>query len=162
MTIGTTIYNISEVLDKELEIKFQLELLKNRYSADEIIRYARNRSNYPKNIGKLNEKSKLKLFGSLSKSVKQLLDDFVIFHLNNFTKDDYEILEELITEEYLQSQDALIVLATSKLEAYFLTKNKYLLKSPKVNKLMFVYDPSDYKHRNSLLKEISAQREYSV
>jgi len=155
VTVGTTIYNIAEVLDKELEIRFQLELLKNRLSSDDIIRTVRNRWQYPTNIEKLNDDSKRKLFGSVNRNISRLLQDFVIFLVSDFTEEDYEILEELILNGYLQSQDALMVLTAFKLNAFLVTKDNYLLDSPIVNSLVFIYDPSNVDHRRELLKEIT-------
>ncbi len=102
ISLGTTLYNIAEVLDKELEIKFQLELLKNRLSSDEIIRKIRkirNRNNFSKNLDLLNAKSKRKLFGSVLRNIERLIRDFVIFYLDEFNSEDYEILEDLIINE---------------------------------------------------------------
>ncbi len=48
-----------------------------------------------------------------------------------------------------------MVLTVSRLDAYLLTKDHYLLDSPKVNKLVYIFDPSDPKQRDALLDEIS-------
>ena len=157
ITLGTTIYNISEVLDKELEIKFQLELLKNRNSPDTIIRKVRNRRMYSVEINKLGEDSIRKLFGSINKNLQKALSNFVIFWLQEFTVEDYKILEDLIIRGYLQSQDALMVLTVFKLGAYLLSKDGYLLESPIVNNLVFIYDPSNHEQRRELLKEIGVE-----
>lgn len=149
--------NLSELLDKELEIRYQLEMLRNKLSPDMVIRKARNRSSYHIEFSKLSEDSIRRIFGSINKSISKALSNFVIFWIQEFTPEDYEVLEQLIMRGYLQSQDALMVLTVFKLEAYLLSKDGYLVESPIVNDLVFIYDPSNSEHRRGLLKEVGVE-----
>ncbi|WP_297556594.1 hypothetical protein [Thermococcus sp.] len=160
ITLGTTIYNIAEVLDKELELNFQMELLKRRLTADEIIRTSRNRQQLSREINNMNEELREKFYKKINNKLRTILRNTKIFGLDEITPDDYAILHDLILNGHLQSQDAMIVLTTYKAREYssissLITKDGYLVDSPLVNRYIEVYHPLRNKDVESFLEAIS-------
>lgn len=155
--LGTTALNISEVIDKELELSFQLMLLKKKRTADYIIRTTNNRRELARIIGEFNEKD-----GFYSTILKKLdkINKIKVFYANCYVNEDFEeMLRELILKGHLRSQDAFIVamvylISTSYQDAFFLTTDRYLVESKVVDKYVKTFNPREEKYRIELLNFI--------
>jgi len=163
ITLGTTIYNIAEVLDKELELNFQMELLKRRLTADEILRTSRNRQQLSRELNSMNEELREKFYKKINKKLETILKNMKIFGLDEVTPDDYAVLHDLILNGHLQSQDAMIVLTAYKAREYsslssLITKDGYLVDSPLVNRYIEMYHPLRSRDVESFLEAISTVR----
>jgi predicted nucleic acid-binding protein len=118
--LATSIFNIAELIDKELEIHFFGWCINKRMSYDEVI----NRRNRDKELfKKVSKDNKNKVGDNIKKFI--IDNDIRILYLCN--EENNEKIHELIYERNLRSQDALIVTtAITNNATYFLSNDRDL------------------------------------
>ncbi|NJE26615.1 hypothetical protein E3E22_08300 [Thermococcus sp. MV5] len=156
LTLGTTIYNVAELLDKEFEINLQLNLIRKRLSADKILNISKNKQRTISYITRSND-SHSWVLSKVQKRIWRILSMLEIFYVAEISERDYTILEKLVLEGILSSQDAMIILTTIKLGenyVYFLTGDQGIIKSPVANDYLEIFDSKNEQHRESLLNRL--------
>ena len=125
--ITTSIYNIAELLDVELEINFFIDCMKKKMSGDEILNKKRRDQKYYKSIANINKKT-------IEKNISNFINDneIEILKLPFEEKENEKLLYHLLYNYCLRSQDAFIASTAIHTKAdYFLTNDDNLLNSIK-------------------------------
>ena len=138
----TSIFNIAELIDKELDIAFYSKCMKQKMSCDEILRLARNRQ------GKYEEKMETCVTNVESK-IRRFIEknDLTLLCLSAEML-DLEQIFYLGIKNYIPSQDTMIVAtALASKATYFLSSDEKLGKKLKVNDLFYVFDLGKEKQR---------------
>jgi len=123
IALATSIFNVTEVIDKEFEIHFSGWCINERMSFDEMNRLRRNEKLY-KEVSENNK-------NSIEKKIKEFISQNEIVMLT-FPEDAsrYDEVYDLVYRYQLQSQDALMVAAALANNAtYFLSNDSDLIKS---------------------------------
>jgi len=135
ITLATSIFNIAELLEKELDIAFYGECMRKKMSSDQIIRLARGR-------GGPYEKALENCRGKLESKVKKLIEknDILLLSLPE-NIDPLEQVCDLGVNSYLSSQDVMIVTtALAYSVTYFLSNDKKLVRKLDQNGCFYVYN----------------------
>ena len=135
LILGTTVYNVAEFIDKMNGFVMAMRLFKKRYSPDYIIRTSNNKSQYARIIAR--EKiDEIKFKIDVLKKIWIVYENFVIFSpsfSDSEIIEEISLLERLAVDDFVRSQDAIIlhlvsrINAASNFGAYFLTRDGYLL-----------------------------------
>jgi len=162
ITLGTTLYNLAELLDKEFEINLQLNFIKKKITPDEIIKKVKDRKGLFNYLQKFEDGFERTVKVCVNKKVWNIINKLSIFCLHNFAEEDCELLEELIVEGKLMSQDSMIVLTIFKFGnyTYFLTKDDGIINSPSANNYIQIYDMKNEDHRKELLEALKDDIDY--
>ena len=133
--LATSIFNIAELLEKELDIAFYSKCMRKKMSSDEIIRLARNK-------GDSYEKTLEKCRGRLESRVKKLIEKNNILLLSLPENiDSLEQVCDLGVNNFLSSQDVMIVTtALANSMTYFLSNDQELVKKLDQNGGIYVYN----------------------
>jgi len=97
ITLGTTIYNVAELLDKEFEINLQLNLIRKRLSADKILNISKNKQRTISYITRSND-SHSWVLSKVQKRIWRILSMLEIFYVAEISERDYTVLEKLVLE----------------------------------------------------------------
>ena len=133
--LATSIFNIAELLEKELDIAFYGKCMMKKMSYDEIIRSVRGRK-------RLYEKTLENCKGKLESKVRKLIEqnDIVLLCL----PDDVQHLDQVCdlgVNSYLSSQDVMIVTtALANSVTYFLSNDEELVRKLDQNGSIYVYN----------------------
>jgi predicted nucleic acid-binding protein len=145
IVVATSIFNIAEVLHKELDITAYGQCMKKKLSYDDIMSLVRNRNT-------AFEEALVNCRNSLESKIRRLIetDNLVLLYLPDDVQ-NVEQLYELGLGSYLQSQDA-IVLATAIANnaTYFLSKDGPLVKRIKPSDIPYAYDLKKEESRKTL------------
>ena len=160
LILGTTIYNVAEFLDKMSCLVMMMRLLKKRYSPDYIIRTSNNKSQYARTIARENiDEAQFKI--DVLKKIWMVFDNFAVFlpsFLDLKIVEEIKLLEKLVVDNFIQSQDAMILHLVSKINAisnfgaYFLTRDQYILDV--ASSYAYTLDPSKSDEVQRVLKSI--------
>jgi len=128
----TSIFNIAELLEKELDIAFYNRCMKKKMSCDEIIRSAKSK-------GGSYERALENCRGRLESKVKRLIEDNKLLLLSlPDNLDPVDQVCDLVVNRFLSSQDAMIVTtALAYSVTYFLSNDKQLVE--KIGKIGWFY-----------------------
>lgn len=133
--LATSIFNIAELLEKELDIAFYGKCMRKKMSFDEIIRLARSK-------GGSYEKTLENCRGGLESRVKKLIENNDILLLS--LPENIDLLEQVCdlgVNNYLSSQDVMIVTtALTNSVTYFLSNDQKLVKKLDQNGSIYVYN----------------------
>lgn len=147
--IATSIINIAEVLDKNIEISFNNHCMTLKLTNEE----AKKQKGNFKFYREISEKNRLNIENNLKKFIKKT--NLEIFRIP--CEDDLNELYNLLYDNCLQSQDAVIVSTALFNESdYFLTKDRELIN--RIKNKIYAYDLGDDQERttfiNSVLKSL--------
>ena len=140
--LATSIFNIAEVIDKEFQIHFIGEFLKEKLSYDEIAKKRGDRKEFRRISKKFQE--------DIEKKVRKFIFEkgILIFSLPLETEEDYQELYNLIYEYQFSSQDALIILTALKNNVtYFISNDHEIVQKINDNGWMYVYNLRDEDQR---------------
>lgn len=147
--LATSIFNIAELLEKELEIAFYGQCIKRKMSSDEIYRQARSRQTF---FEEALEKCRSKLESKVRKMIET--NDITLLYL----PEDVQHLEQVCdlgVNNYISSQDVMIVTtALANKATYFLSNDKELVKKLSQNGSLYVFDLSDERQRETFLDTV--------
>lgn len=155
INLATSIFNIAELLEKELDIAFYHKCMKKKMSCDEIIRLARNKGNSY-------ERALESCRGKLELKVRKLIENNSLLLLS--LPDDLDPIEQvwdLGVNRFLSSQDVMIVTtALAYNVTYFLSNDKQLVRKIGENGWFYVYDLREDNQRetfcNTVLKVVKS------
>lgn len=147
--LATSIFNIAELLHKELDIAAYGQCVRKKMSYDEIMSLVRNRkTSY--------EKALVDCTGKLESRIRRLIEKNEITLL--YLPDDMRNLDQLYDlgfKSYLASQDAIIVAtAIANGVTYFLSKDGILIKKIKPDEIPYAYDLKKQEARQTLLDTV--------
>jgi predicted nucleic acid-binding protein len=135
IVLATSVFNIAELLHKELDIAAYGQCIKKKMSFDDIISLVRNRKN---SYEKVLENCRNKLESKIRRLIEK--NDLTLLYLPDDMQ-NMENLYELGFSSYLSSQDAIVVAtAIANNVMYFLSKDEVLIKKIKPNDIPYAYD----------------------
>jgi len=153
--LATSIFNIAELLEKELDIAFYSKCMRKKMSCDEIIRLAKNK-------GRSYEKTLENCRGRLESRVKKLIEknDILLLSLPE-NIDPLEQVCDLGVNTFLSSQDVMIVTtALANSVTYFLSNDNELVKKLGQNGSFYVFNLRKDEQReifcNTVLKVVQS------
>jgi predicted nucleic acid-binding protein len=155
ITVVTSIFNVAELLEKELEIAFYRRCMKRKKSCDEIIRMARSR-------GVSYERALERGRGKLWEKVRKLIEDneILLLFLPDYV-DPFEMVFDLAINRFLSSQDLIVVTTAFAYSiTYFLSNDKQLVKKLGEYGWFYVFNLREDKQRetfcNTVLKVVQS------
>ena len=166
IVLATSVFNISELIDKEFEIHYIGNLLSEKLSYDEILKQKSNKKQFRgvamKNKGKIEKKIKNFIFGKKIEILTLLISNIENGNteINEKENKSYEELYDLIYNYQFSSQDALIIAsALSNKVTYFLSNDGDIINQINNNNLMYAFnlrDQGDRKHfKNNFLDTLA-------
>jgi predicted nucleic acid-binding protein len=149
VNLATSIFNLAELLDKELEIAFYLRCMKRRMSCDDIIKKARSRGAY---YERALEKCRDKLWLRMRKLIED--NNFLILSLPDDI-DPFEQICELGINRFLSSQDVMVVAtALANSIPYFLSNDKQLVNKLSEHGWFYVYNLREDNQRETFCNDV--------
>lgn len=149
IVLATSVFNIAELLHKELDIEAYGQCIKKKMSFDEIISLVRNRkTKYEKAL----ENCRNKLESKIRRLIKT--NELTLLYLPDDMQ-NVEQLYELGLESFLSSQDAIVVAtAIANGVTYFLSKDSELVKKIKPSEIPYAYDLKKGEARVTLMDTV--------
>ena len=135
VTLATSVFNVSELIDKEFEICFIGACVNERMSYDEIIRKLRGNKKLYRQIAETGKKE-------IEKKIKDFIfkNEIEVLSPSFNDSEQYQELYGLIYDHQLSSQDALIVLtALLSNVTYFLSNDSDLVDTISNSKSLDLY-----------------------
>lgn len=144
--LSTSIYNITELLDKEFEISYFLECIKEKISGDVIIRKRGSRLFYC-------ERS-IRNKDDIIKKVNSFLEHSELhIHTATLPIEQREMLYKLLGDRGIRSQDAIIISCALHNEAdYFFTNDSNLKNA--LPEIIYAFDVSREQDRDTILRTV--------
>jgi len=144
--LSTSIYNITELLDKEFEISYFQECMKEKISGDVIIRRRGSRAFYCERSIRNKEKIVERVNNFLEKSELHI-------HSSTLPMDEREMLYKLLGDRGIRSQDAIIISCALHNEAdYFFTSDGNLKNA--LPDIIYAFDISREQERDTILRTV--------
>jgi len=142
--LTTSIYNITELLDKEFEISYFLECMKEKLSGDVIIRRRGTRGFYCERTIRNKDKIIKKVNNFLKKSELEI-------YTSTLPIEEQDTLYKLLGDRGIRSQDAIIISCALHNESdYFFTSDGNLKNA--LPEIIYAYDISREEDRDTILR----------